>query len=225
MTSRIVRGVDWGNIQRSPTFQVIFNTFTKPSELKYPIIFDSAGIVVDKILANESPVTAKLSIIDTGLGYDIIPEDIKSEALRLVESWKGFDASKITDEALGEITGIYAQVKDIVHTRQMEYRNTALVEAGVAKEDLPGMRIPYRHHPDLKIILALDRVVIPKLEEYYREMKDVSKPKIILYGDLVGREPLKDTHKGRMETARSQVKYFLDTRTKALEEIGELLKQ
>jgi protein-tyrosine-phosphatase len=48
--NRIVRAVDSGNIQRSPTFQAIFNYYYSSSDqLPSGVVFDSAGIDVEKV--------------------------------------------------------------------------------------------------------------------------------------------------------------------------------
>jgi hypothetical protein len=90
MKAWIVRAVDSGNIQRSPTFQAIFTyLFSGSDELPFPIVFDSAGIDVDKILANRTPAIKKLDIIDAGRYYDVIKGDNKRLAEELLGKWFG----------------------------------------------------------------------------------------------------------------------------------------
>ena len=103
----------------------------------------------------------------------------------------------------------------------MKFRNEALLEAGIPEEFLPGMRTPFRNHDDLKLVLPVERKVVAKVENYFQNIDN--KPKIILYGDIVGVEPLADELKGGMETARKQVDYFMNTRDKAMEAFIELL--
>ncbi len=228
MHKAIVRGVDWGNIQRSPTFEAVFSKHTSETKHPFPIVFDSGGIMVEKILANLSPVKVKLSIIDTGLVYGILPEDIKQTAQELVDECRDIEDDMIFDNIKRSITGVYAQVKDLVHTKQMDFRNKALIEAGILEDSLPGMRVPYKHHSDLKLVLALDQIVVTKLEEYYQALEqkeDITRPLIKIYGNLVSREPLKDIHTGGMETARNQVKYFLETQDSAMKKIIETLQK
>lgn len=177
--------------------------------------------MVDKIRANTNPIRVKLSIIDAGLGNGILPAEISKKASELVETWK--NKEEIPEQTQQSITEVYSNVKDLVHGEQMRLRNRALVESGIPDELLPGMRVPYRYDPDLKLVLALDQVVIPKLDEYYEKTRE-TKPSIMLYGSLVGKEPLEDTHTGGMETARSQVKYFLETQEQAMEKIVEILE-
>ena len=54
MANVIIRAVDSGNIQRSPTFQAIFNhTLSLYDDFPFQITFDSGGIDVDIIMKNE----------------------------------------------------------------------------------------------------------------------------------------------------------------------------
>ena len=63
MSKIIVRAVDSGNIQRSPTFQAIFNyTLVNTADFPLGIEFSSAGMDVDKIMENKTPALKKLSI-------------------------------------------------------------------------------------------------------------------------------------------------------------------
>jgi len=224
----IVRAVDSGNIQRSPTFQAIFNhTFSKQTELPFSIIFDSGGIDVDRILTNKTPATKKLDIIEAGLYYSLIHGENQSLANELVNKWHGKNNEEIPEEIKGTITQVYSDIKNDVHGIQMKYRNEALIEVGIPAKELPGMRVPFRHENNLQLVLALDELVFKKLLVYYQNIEksinNHEKPIIKVYGDLVGVEPLKDELKGGMKTARGQVEYFMDTRYKAIEEIINLL--
>jgi hypothetical protein len=219
MKTRIVRAVDSGNIQRSPTFQAIFTYFFSGSDrLPVPIVFDSAGIDVDKIMANRTPATKKLDIIDAGRNYDLIKGDNKRLAEKLLGKWFGKSEAQIPDEEKGRITRLYSEIKTDVHMLQMRFRNEALLEAGIPEQYLPGMRVPFRHDEKLGLILPVEESVVMKVEDHYKPFKD-NKPITIMYGNLVGSNPLKDELTGGIETARKQVKYFMDTRDKAIKEI------
>jgi hypothetical protein len=37
----------------------------------------------------------------------------------------------------------------------MRFRNEALLEAGIPEEFLPGMRVPFRDHENLRIVLTV----------------------------------------------------------------------
>jgi len=71
--------------------------------------------------------------------------------------------------------------------------------------------------------LPVERKVVQKVEQYYEILgKNIPIPTIILYGDLVGVEPLPDELKEGMEIARKQVKYFMNTCEKAMEKFIEI---
>ena len=224
MEKIIIRAVDSGNIQRSPTFQAIFNyALSTTNDYPLQIEFDSAGIDVDAIMKDQTPALKKLSILDAGLYYDLLTESEKKLTQELLDSWFHKNEEDIPDEQKEIITKIYVANKTKIHTIQMKFRNDALLEAGIPKEFLPDMRTPFRNHDDLKLVLPVERKVVAKVENYFQDIGDDKKPKIILYGDIVGIEPLADELKGGMETARKQVNYFMNTRDKAMEKIVDIL--
>jgi len=226
MEKTIIRAVDSGNIQRSPTFQAIFTyTLSVTKDFPLQVTFDSAGIDVDDILKNKTPAIKKLNILDAGLYYDLIEGEDKGLAQELIDTWIHRSEEEIPDVQKEIITNVYAQNKDKIHTIQMKFRNEALLEACIPKEFLPGMRVPFRNHRDLKLVLPVERRIVQKVEKHYQTLgNEVRKPQIILYGDIVDIEPLPDELKGGLKTARKQVKYFMDTREKAMEKIVEYFR-
>ena len=216
--------MDSGNIQRSPTCQAIFNhALSSTEDFPLQITFDSGGIDVDDILKNRTPALKKLSILDVGLYYTLIEGSDKDLTQDLINTWFRGKEEEIPDAQKKIITGLYAKYKTEIHTIQMKFRNDALIEVGIPPKYLPGMRVPFRNHKDLKVVLPVERKVVKKVEQYFQTFGNENyKSQIILYGDMVGIEALPDELKGGMETARKQVKYFMDTRKKAMEKIIEI---
>ena len=135
MEKIIIRAVDSGNIQRSPTFQAIFNyTLSTTNDYPLQIEFDSAGIDVDAIMKDQTPALKKLSILDAGLYYDLLTESEKKLTQELLDSWFHKNEEDIPDEQKEIITKMYAANKTKIHTIQMKFRNDALLEAGSPKE-------------------------------------------------------------------------------------------
>jgi protein-tyrosine-phosphatase len=221
--NRIVRAVDSGNIQRSPTFQAIFNYYYSSSDqLPSGVVFDSAGIDVEKILANSTPAAKKLDIIDAARYYDLIRDDDRLTAKTLLDRWLSKSEAQIPAHEKERITVLYSRIKNNVHTLQMRFRNEALLEAGIPQRFLPGMRVQFTQVENLALVMPVEESVSGKLEDYYR-LVPAGKPIIKIYGDLAGSSPLKDELTGGLATARKQVKYFMDTREKAIKEIVSLL--
>lgn len=225
MKPLIIRAVDSGNIQRSPTFQAIFSHhYSGSDKLPYAVVFDSAGIDVDRIMANNTPVIRKLEIIDAGRHYGLIRDKNRILARELLEKWSGLSETQIPDTEKLRITRLYSEVKTDVHTQQMSFRNQALLDAGIPEQYLPGMRVPFRQDESLRLILPVEPSVVRKIDEFYRPLQG-RQPPTIVYGDLTGISPLNDELTGGLETARKQVRYFLDTREKAMDAIVELLSE
>lgn len=223
METYIVRAVDWGNIQCSPTFQAVFNYFFSGSnDFSLPIVFDSAGTHVDDIIKDCTPVKKKLDIIHAGMTYDLIKGEDKLLADDFLSNWYGKSKLQIPDNEKNRITRLYARVKTDVHLRQMEFRNNALFDEGIPEQYLPGMRVPFRHDKNLRLILPLEKNVAQEIKDYYQPLKD-NKPPTKIYGNMVGIKPLKDELTGGIKTAKKQVKYFMDTREKAIKEITRIL--
>lgn len=221
----IIRAVDSGNIQRSPTFQAIFNyMLSMTDDFPLQVTFDSGGIDVDSILKNKTPALKKLNILDAGVYYDLVEGKERELTQELIDTWLYVRAEEIPNEQQEIITNLYAANKTKVHAIQMKFRNEALLEAGIPKKFLPGMRVPFRNHRNLKLVLPVEREVVKKVEKYYQTLgNEVHRPRTILYGEMVGIESLPDELKGGIITARKQVKYFMDTRNKAMEKIVEIL--
>lgn len=223
MKAFIVRAVDWGNIQRSPTFQAVFNYFfSRSNNLSLPIVFDSAGTHVNDIMHDCTPITKKMDIISAGMTYGLIQGENKHLADDFLSKWYGKNEAHIPNNEKKIITQLYSDVKTDIHLYQMELRNEALLDAGIPEQYLPGMRVPFRHNENLRLILPLEENINQEIEDYYQHFKD-EKPMTKVYGSLVGVEPLKDELLGGFKTAKKQVNYFMDTRETAIEKIVAIL--
>lgn len=220
MAKWIIRAVDWGNIQRSPTFEAVFNYFYSNSNvLPVPVVFDSAGTRVHQIMENLTPISKQLDIMDASLTLGIVKDENKQLTEDIISKWYGID-EPVPEKDKKEITGIYSQIKQDVHLLQMECRNEALLDAGIPEQYLPGMKVPFKHDEKLKLILPVEENIAHDLEDFYKPLKD-KQPLTEIYGNLVGITPLKDELDGGIKIARKQVEYFMKTHQKAIEKIIE----
>jgi len=223
MARWIIRAVDWGNIQRSPTFEAIFNYFYSDSNsLPVPVVFDSAGTRVNQIMQNLTPIFKQLDIMDAGLTLDIVKGENKHLAEELISKWYGKEDEEIPKKNKMEITHLYSKIKENVHLRQMQYRNEALLDVGIPEQYLPGMRVPFKHNGKLKLIIPVEENIAQDIEDFYRPLEN-NQPVTEIYGDLVGVNPLKDELDGGVKIARKQVDYFMKTRKQAIEGINSLI--
>lgn len=223
MKNYIVRAVDWGNIQRIPTFQAIFNYFFSGSnELGVPIVFDSAGTHVNDITGNSTPIKKQLDIIEAGIYYDVIKGQNRHLADDFLGKWYGKNEKYIPNNEKRGITQLYSKIKTDVHLLQMKFRNEALLDEGIPEDYLPQMKVPFVHKTNIKIILPIEENIAQDIDDYYQNIKD-QQPLTKIYGNLVGIAPLKDELTGGIRTAKKQVKYFMDTREKAINEIIKLI--
>ncbi len=222
MEKCIIRCVDSGNIQRSPTFQAVFRWTASKMRLPEGLIFDSAGIDVDKIMANSTPTPKKLDIINIGVYERLFGEKDGKVAEDLISSWLGKPETEIPESIKGEVIRFYAANKTRIHSVQMGYRDAALKEAGIPERFIPGMRNPFRHEKDLRLILPVDGDSARKVANYYSSIGE-QMPDIKLYAELIGTGQLLDELIGGMDLARKQLQYFLGTRYVAIERICKLL--
>lgn len=222
MKAGIVRAVDSGNIQRSPIFQAVFSYCFSGFGEPCPIVFDSAGIDVDRIMADSTPVVRQLEIIGAGMHYGLIDGRNERLAGEFLGLWSGIGEGEIHDADKRRIAGLYSEVKTGVHLLQMGFRNDALLEAGIPERFLPGMRVPFRHSDGLALILPVEESVAGRIDEYYGSA-GCRRPAMRVYGDLAGTCPLGDELTGGMETARRQVRYFMDSRDRVFGEIVKMI--
>jgi hypothetical protein len=219
----IIRAVDWGNIQRSPTFEAIFNYFYSDSNsLLVPVIFDSAGTRVNQIMQNLTPIFKQLDIMDASLTLDIVKGENKHLAKKLISKWYGKEEKEIPKKNKMEITHLYSKIKENVHLHQMQYRNEALLDVGIPEQYLPGMRVPFKHNVKLKLIIPVEENIAQDIEDFYKPLEN-NQPLTEIYGDLVGIKPLKDELDGGIKIAKKQVEYFMKTRAEAIERINSLI--
>ena len=219
----IIRAVDWGNIQRSPTFEAIFNYFYSDSNsLHVPVVFDSAGTRVNQIMHNLTPIFKQLDIMDAGLTLEIVTGKNKHLAEELISKWYFKEDEEIPKKNKIEIAQLYSKIKENVHLCQMRYRNEALLDVGIPEQYLPGMRVPFEHNAKLKLIIPVEENIAQDIEDFYRPLEN-NQPVTEIYSDLVGIKPLKDELDGGIKTARKQVEYFMKTREQSIERINSLI--
>lgn len=223
MARWIIRAVDWGNIQRSPTFEAIFNYFYSDSNsLPVPVVFDSAGTRVNQIMQNLTPIFKQLDIMDASLTLDIVKGKNKHLAEELISKWYGKEDEQIPKKNKREMTLLYSKIKENVHLHQMQYRNEALLDVGIPEQYLPGIRVPFKHDDNLKLIIPVEENIAQDIEDFYKPLEN-NQPATEIYGDLVGIKPLKDDLNGGIKIAKKQVEYFMKTREQAIERINALI--
>jgi hypothetical protein len=216
MTSPIAMGVCSGNVQRSPTYEAVIKYELaeegySPADLR----IESAGINVEKILANKAPSHKMVNILRAGLKYGLVRPEIKDDVELLVRKYQGSSES-VDEQEKARIASFYSEVRPAVHGALATYRNIALEQAGVPKEHVPTeIYVPFEQKEGLGIVLAMDEGVLTKLKERIGN----DKTPLTTYGELVGRAPLEDDLTSGLEGAVRQVEYFMDTRQKAVNEI------
>src|SRR3989344_403821 len=212
MSSKNIVGLCAGNIQRSATFDAVINY-----ELEYQRITDlnvsSAGINVEKILTNETPLDTQVNMLKAGLHYGLVRYEIKREVEKVV-------SNGLEQEHTDNIKALYGEIRPLVHGYNLQFRNQALAEAGIT--NFPPPYTPLNPAKDFKLVLPMVGKHIPKIEARYNE-KGITKPVIMTYGSLVGIDDLADNLQGGLAGAQVNVKYFMDTRKRAVEKMQELV--
>ncbi len=188
---------------RSATFDAVINHELEAQGIT-SLDVSSAGLLVEKILANQSPLRVQLKILRAGLAYGLVRDDIRGTVEDVVA--RGED-----QEHTDEIRALYGQVRPMVHGYNIALRNQALAEAGVQRFPAPYTPLDTTRPVDL---------VVPMVE------RDVAKvharfegkaPRVQTYASLVGTDELVDKIDLGLEGVRGIVEYFMDTRKQAVD--------
>jgi len=212
MTQKIeVVGTCSANVERSATFWAVTNQEVQNQQLEQLLGINSAGMVVEKILANQSPLHIQIKILRAGLHYRLIRDEIRTQVEQVVE--RG-----VEQEHTDNIRVLYGEIRPLVHGLNIGFRNQALSEAGITV--FPPPYTPFDVKQGFNLVLPMAKKDIVKVEARYQSA-DMSPPTIQTYGSLVGVEQLVDNVKGGLEGARERVAYFMDTRKIGIERMME----
>ncbi len=203
-------GICSANVQRSGTFEAVME-YERRAQVLEDLVITSAGINVEKILTNTSPLKIQINILRAGLHYGLVRDEIRQTVKSVVE--KGYD-----QEHTDQIRALYAEVRPLVHGACIAYRNQALQEAGIT--DFPPPYTKFDPKQDYNLVLPMDSKDTEKVEAKYSGGSG-KKAAILSYGQLLGIEDLADNMAGGLEGARRTVTYFMDTRRKAIEKMRE----
>lgn len=214
-----VLGMCSGNVLRSPTFEAITN-YSLEIANRSDVKVSSAGLNVEKILANESPLSKMLWIIDAGLHYNLVRKDKQCEAKALVKKYQAIDPKEVPGEDIFAIASLYMDVRPALHGRLTGYRDIALEKAGIPEKFIPAIYNPFNPEDNFDLIIPMEKSLLDKTVELY----DGTKPTILTYGDLVGQEDIVDELTGGLDMVMRQVDYFMSTRDKSLTNILKLLE-
>lgn len=200
-----VVGVCSANVERSGIFEAVMK-----HELsgRSDIVVSSAGINVEKILTNTSPLHIQIKILSAGLKYGLVRDEIKEEVEKTVSVGN-------EQEHTDKIRALYGQVRPLVHGYLLALRNQALKEVGI--NEFPAPYTPFKPENGFDLVLPMAEKDIDKVSSRY----DIEKPVIRTYGDLAGIDQLVDDVSGGLEGARRKVEYFMDTRKTAIERMKE----
>jgi hypothetical protein len=204
-------GVCSANVERSATFDAVINDELAKQKI-IAIDVSSAGINVEKILANTSALKIQINILNAGLHYGLVRNEIRKQVEAVVE--KG-EKQEHTDE----IRALYAQIRPLVHGYNLALRNLALQEAGIS--NFPAPYTKFEPGKGFDLVLPMAEKDIGKVAERYEKL-NMQQPRIMTYGVLVGVNEKVDNVGGGLQGARNTVQYFMDTRKFAVSKMLEL---
>lgn len=214
------------NVQRSATYEAVLkHELNSTTNVPFFLEIEGAGINADNIRLEKISLDGKLRMIDAGLHYNVIRDELKQPAKDIIEKYgrmqKPLPKMDMPRLDLRLIDILYHEARPVVMGIHVGYRNLALQQAGIPPEFIPGMLRQFKCHDDgANLLLPVDGKVLAMVEQEVKGRKGcIIKP----YGDLVGAPLLEDNLTGGLENAKKQVQYFMDTRKKALEEIFRLL--
>jgi len=226
MPTHYAIGICMANVQRSATYEaVLMYELNQTTNAPFFLEIEGAGANADNIRLEKISLDGKLRMIDAGLHYDVLREELKQPAKYIVEKCgkmlKPLYKKEMSRKDLQIIDILYHETRPIVIGLHVAYRNLALQQAGIPKGFMPGMLRQFKcHKGGINLLLPVDEKVLALVQQQTKGRTDcVIRP----YGDLVGKPLLEDDLMGGFEAAKRQVQYFMDTRKKALEEMFKLL--
>lgn len=221
-----VVGACAGHVQRSPSMQAVLNYAKDRSghELADRVFITSAGFRVKQIEANEVSLGSMLKVIGVVLGYGLADESelgFNYMAYKMMEQ-RG-DSHFMNPQVVDSIRIAYAKLRPRGVELLAGYRRQALVELGVPEEYDPVSSKPFEPGENLDFVICAEKKVEKEIRsqvEGWSEGKEgVMLPEIAVYGSIVGAEPLDDVLDGGLDEAIFQVRYFIDTADRALQQI------
>ncbi|MBS3128263.1 hypothetical protein J4410_03900 [Candidatus Woesearchaeota archaeon] len=207
-------GLCVGNIQRSATFEAVMNHALQEQGIQ-DMEITSGGILVEKILSNQTPLHVQIRMLEAGLRYGLVRPALEERVREIV-------ARGTEQEHTNEIRVLYGEVRPLVHGYNLNFRNQALSEVGITS--FPKPYKPFDPKLGWDLILPMVERDVGKVEQRYHDAR-LTVPILQTYGSLVGREELPDRIHSELTGAREVVTYFMDTRRKAIERIREVYRK
>jgi hypothetical protein len=202
-------GVCSGNIQRSPTFEVVFNHLlrTERPDLTDRVVITSAGANVDRYVANTELPARVIKILKAALKYEVVPGEFLSE----VEKYVSMEGDVIGgDEA--KLQFLHSVIRPRLTEINVEHRNNALQQRCIDPSGLVNLK-PLGS--DYNLVIAMDEVVAKTIQDHF--------PEITTYASFVGRDHVVEGLSGGLKTALAHVDYFLDTKDRFFEQLERRL--
>ncbi len=211
MTYKAVGGCS-ANVERSAIFDAALNYEKRDRGIGDELEISSAGLLVEKIHANKSPLHVQVRILGAGLKYGLVRPGIQDAVQQVVDA--GTD-----QEHTNQVRALYGEVRPIVHGFLKACRDKALEDAGV---DLsPSIYNHLDPNDGFDVVIPMVAKDTAKVESKYAS-SDVDLPTVVSYGELVGTGDVVDDVQSAWDGAKRKVEFFMDTRGKALDAILEL---
>ncbi len=203
-------GVCSANVERSGLFEAVMKYELNQQRIE-GIEVTSAGINVEKILANTAPLPILIETLAAGLKYGVVRPEIRDAVDRVIRK-------RTVQEHTDEVRHLYSEIRPLVHGYILAFRNQALAETGITIFPTPYKRFDPAAGHDLVLPVAEKDVM--KLEARYADA-GMEKPRIQTYGSFVNVAELVDDIQSGLSGARKKLEYFMDTRKIA---VGKLLE-
>ena len=123
MVKKVV-GVCSANVQRSAIYEAVVKDEVRRRGLTGILEISSAGLNVKKILTNRSSPHIQLRILEAGLEYGLVRNEINAEVERVV-------ANGLKKDNEDQIRALYGEIRPLVHGYILAMRNEALRERGI----------------------------------------------------------------------------------------------
>lgn len=247
---KLIVGVCSGNIQRSPTFEAVYQHLLREErqDLSSYVRLTSAGTNVERYLTHTEEPARVVEILRSGLKYGIVPEIVKTEAEKYASFHGNSEAiTGLEMQDREQLRLLHRVVRPLLSQMNIQCRNQALELRHVDYSRLASAK-PLHPEQGYDIVIAMEEKALKAVQKRYNNAKpreqtavvltevdiaggrvfeagiqEITAPEQITFGTFVVKDSVPEDTAGGLEGALACVDYFLETKAAFFEAIERRL--